>query len=127
VAQEEKIEKGTSMAKVTQARRKKTRMIRARVDTDLLAEIELAAEERGLTVSEWLRDVAAEAAKRPRVSAVERLILRELSALRIFHIAQVADARGPENANRLVEAVGEKSETRLRDLFVELRSQERKR
>jgi hypothetical protein len=92
-----------------------------------LAEIELAAEERGLTISEWLRNVAAEAARRPRVSALERLMLRELSGLRVLLVAQVAESKGADHASRLARAAREKSEERLHDLLVELRATERQR
>ena len=101
--------------------RKKLCVVSARVDSVLLARMELAAEERGLSVSEWLRDVATEAVGRPRISAAERLLLERLTAVEIALYEHAREARGDEFAARLWAAVDASAADRAADFETVLR------
>jgi len=112
---------------VPSSRRKKTRVLQLRLDPEMLAGLELVAEERGQAVAQLLRSLAAQAIDPPRVSSFDRLILRELSELRVLTMALIAEAKGTDNANRILKAARDKAEERVLDLLVELRGKERQR
>jgi hypothetical protein len=76
----------------------RTKTIATRVTPEELREIEAAAEKRGKTLAEWLRELSLNAA-RERPADPTELVLSEVAALRymllnLFHATAQANAEG---------------------------------
>jgi hypothetical protein len=96
--------------------------INVRFDAEAFARICLAAEDRHLTPTEWLRAVAREAVRAPHAPPLERLLLERVAHLELILYNALKDGlaapKGKEAARALLRELEPIAERRAADLLV---------